>query len=100
MAKHKILCPISGAACTECPVYRGRHYYLCYSAAYKGTSFDPARIKELKEAEKKKEHDKTFGMPKKIDVGAQCRRNVEEYGVEREFAILGKWNLSDTSDEQ
>ncbi len=100
MAKHKILCPISGSACTECPVYRGRHYYLCYSAAYKGTSFDPERIKELKEAEKKKEPDETFGMPEKIDVGAQCVRNVEEYGVEREFAVLKKWSSTDTPDKR
>jgi len=42
----------------------------------------------LKEAETPDEPDKTFGMPEKIDVGARCMRNVEEYGVEREFAAL------------
>lgn len=88
MAKHKILCPISGAACTECAIYRGRHYYLCYSTAYKGSSFDPERIQELKAAEIKKNPGMTFGMPEKIEVGSQCIKNVEEYGIEREFAAL------------
>ncbi len=90
MAKHKILCPISGKACVECAIYRGRHYYLCYSPAYRGTSFDPERIKELKKEESADESDKTFGMPGNIEVGSQCIRNVEEYGIEREFAALKK----------
>ncbi len=88
MAKHKIQCPISGTACVECAIYRGRHYYLCYSAAYRGSSFDPERIRELKKAESTKEPDETFGMPEKIDVGEHCIRNVEEYGIEKEFAAL------------
>ncbi len=88
MAKHKILCPISKTACIECAVYRGRHYYLCYSQNYKGTSFDPDRMEELKTAERKKNNDKTFGMPEKIEVGPQCINNVEEYGIEKEFAAL------------
>ena len=88
MAKHKIVCPFSGTACKECAVYRGRHYYLCYSAAYRGSSFDPERIRELKKAETPDEHGKNFGMPEKIDVGAQCIRNVEECCIEKEFAAL------------
>jgi hypothetical protein len=88
VAKHKILCPISHTACTECAIYRGRHFYLCYSAAYKGSSFDPDRIRQLKEAEKKKESDKTFGIPEAIEVGSQCINNFEEYAIEKEFAAL------------
>ncbi len=88
MAKHKILCPISGTACVECAIYRGRHYYLCYSSSYKGSSFDPERVKELKATECKEDPGKTFGMPGKIEVGSQCVRNVEEYGIEKEFAAL------------
>lgn len=30
MAKTKMICPFSGKQCRECPVYRGRHYYLCF----------------------------------------------------------------------
>lgn len=88
MAKHKILCPISRTACIECAIYRGRHFYLCYSAAYKGSSFDPARVQELKELKKSEKTDKTFGIPEKVDVGEQCINNVEEYAIEKEFAAL------------
>jgi len=88
MAKHKILCPISGSPCIECAIYRGRHYYLCYSQNYKGTSFDPERVRELKASEAKENNDKTFGMPETIEVSSQCIKNVEEYGIEREFAAL------------
>lgn len=88
MAKHKILCPISRTACIECAIYRGRHYYLCYSQNYKGTSFDPDRIEELKAAETKENNDATFGMPEKIEVGSQCINNFEEYVIEKEFAAL------------
>jgi len=36
MAKIKMLCPFSGELCRECPQYRGRHYYLCFSNKYRG----------------------------------------------------------------
>jgi len=36
MAKEKMLCPFSDRLCRECPLYRGRHYYLCYHRAYRG----------------------------------------------------------------
>jgi len=36
MAKIKMLCPFSGKLCEECPVYRGRHYYLCFCEKYRG----------------------------------------------------------------
>jgi hypothetical protein len=36
MAKTKMLCPFSGELCKDCPVYRGRHYYLCFCEKYRG----------------------------------------------------------------
>jgi len=36
MAKKDMLCPFSGELCQECPQYRGRHYYLCFSRKYRG----------------------------------------------------------------
>jgi len=36
MAKEKMLCPFSGKLCKECPLSRGRHYYLCFSKSYQG----------------------------------------------------------------
>jgi hypothetical protein len=36
MAKAKMLCPFSGELCKDCPLYRGRHYYLCFNEKYRG----------------------------------------------------------------
>jgi hypothetical protein len=36
MAKEDMLCPFSGKLCRECPLYRGRHYYLCFNKKYRG----------------------------------------------------------------
>ncbi len=36
MAKRKMMCPFSGQPCRECAIYRGRHYYLCFSENYRG----------------------------------------------------------------
>ena len=36
MAKKKMLCPFSSQLCRNCPVYRGRHYALCFSRSYRG----------------------------------------------------------------
>jgi hypothetical protein len=36
MAKEDMLCPFSGKLCRECPLYRGRHYYMCFSKKYRG----------------------------------------------------------------
>jgi hypothetical protein len=29
-------CPFSDKVCEECAIYRGRHYFLCYSKKYRG----------------------------------------------------------------
>jgi len=36
MAKVEMICPFSGAICKDCPVYRGRHYLLCFCEKYRG----------------------------------------------------------------
>ncbi|MGD9344501.1 MAG: hypothetical protein PVH84_01480 [Candidatus Aminicenantes bacterium] len=36
MAKTKMICPFSGKVCEECPLYKGRHYYLCFAKKYRG----------------------------------------------------------------
>jgi hypothetical protein len=36
MAKIDMLCPFSHRLCDECPLYRGRHYYLCFCEKYRG----------------------------------------------------------------
>jgi hypothetical protein len=42
MAKEEMLCPFTGKLCGECPLYRGRHYYLCFSKKYRGHLEKPA----------------------------------------------------------
>jgi len=36
MAKKEMLCPFSDRLCIECPLFRGRHHYLCYKNKYRG----------------------------------------------------------------
>lgn len=36
MAKQKMRCVFSEQLCRECPMFRGRHYYLCFSRTYRG----------------------------------------------------------------
>jgi len=31
-----MMCPFTGKLCRECALYRGRHYYLCFSKKYRG----------------------------------------------------------------
>lgn len=43
MAKEDMMCPFSGKLCRECALYRGRHYYLCFSKKYRGHLEKPGR---------------------------------------------------------
>jgi hypothetical protein len=36
VAKEKMMCPFSNELCRECPLYRGKHYYLCFCRKYRG----------------------------------------------------------------
>lgn len=36
MAKTPMRCPFNEKLCTECEVYRGRHYYMCTCKHYRG----------------------------------------------------------------
>jgi hypothetical protein len=36
MAKIDMVCPFSNRLCSECPLYRGRHYYLSLCQKYRG----------------------------------------------------------------
>jgi hypothetical protein len=45
MAKVKMMCPFSKTVCKDCPVYRGRHFYLCFCEKYRGSL--PQVVKNL-----------------------------------------------------
>jgi hypothetical protein len=59
MAKARMICPFSGQVCKDCPVYRGRHYYLCFCQKYRGCL--PEAIKDLPMS--KKSSNGKFEMP-------------------------------------
>ena len=41
MAKTNMLCPFNYRLCEECPLYRGRHYYLSLCKKYRGYIGEP-----------------------------------------------------------
>ena len=48
MAKIAMMCPFSRKLCKECAIYRGRHYYLCFSKEYRGYVGEPGGgVKEV-----------------------------------------------------
>jgi hypothetical protein len=59
MAKTRMMCPFSGGICKDCPVYRGRHYYLCFCEKYRRCL--PEAIKDLPVS--KKNSNGKFEMP-------------------------------------
>jgi len=88
MAKLKMLCPISKTACIDCPIYRGRHFYLCFSNGYHDALIEKNQLKELKSSVfgKKEKEDLVFGFPDEIlKVDLKCIHNVEDVVFEKEF---------------
>jgi hypothetical protein len=72
MAKEEMLCPFSGKLCRECPLYRGRHYYLCFSKKYRGHLEKPEGATGganpgTSEAETDERFDAPAKMPSAID---------------------------------
>ncbi|MFC1932852.1 hypothetical protein ACFLXU_04400 [Chloroflexota bacterium] len=47
MAKTRMMCPFLGELCKECPIYRGRHYYLCFCKKYRGHLYEPGEACEV-----------------------------------------------------
>jgi hypothetical protein len=81
MAKVKMACPISKGVCTECPIYRGRHFYMCFSKEYHGVSLGAEQIDELKSKYNKGNNnvqDEKFGMPDDVQKSSRSIHNVEE----------------------
>ena len=59
MAKVNMLCPFSGKPCKECPIYRGRHYFLCFNNNYRG---------HLKESNKaSREVNTSLNVPERVE---------------------------------
>jgi len=71
MAKEEMLCPFSGKLCRECPLYRGRHYYLCFSKKYRGHLEKPGETRGNDLGDSKANYDGHFKpltkMPSAVD---------------------------------
>ena len=52
MAKTPMRCPFNGKMCAECPLFRGRHYFLCANANYRGYIKPNENIEPQKHPEK------------------------------------------------
>jgi len=66
-----MLCPFSGKLCKECPLYRGRHYYLCFSKKYRGHLEKSEGDTEGNHGTSKEKYDEHFKpltkMPSAVD---------------------------------
>jgi hypothetical protein len=67
VAKEDMICPFSGKLCRECPIYRGRHYYLCFNKRYRGhLETSGGDTKKSNPGTSEAEHFKQFEIPTKI----------------------------------
>jgi hypothetical protein len=74
MAKENMLCPFSGKLCQECPLYRGRHYYLCFNQHYRGHLSDTDKAPPGKPGAAESNAEPTWKpgkMPSAIDPSQQ-----------------------------
>jgi hypothetical protein len=72
MAKEDMICPFSGKLCRECALYRGRHYYLCFSKKYRGHLEKPGEAAKgtnpgTSEAEYDEHFEPLTKMPSAVD---------------------------------
>jgi hypothetical protein len=61
MAKIKMICPFSNKPCQECPLYRGRHYFLCFYTKYRGYVGDSHE--KVEQRSLRTDPNPTFEMP-------------------------------------
>ncbi len=80
MAKRKMNCPFSGKGCKECSIYRGRHYFLCFSKRYRGVIGD--RAENIEEAMKNTTFFPSSTDEKKEPKVAMDKWDKSVYGTE------------------
>jgi hypothetical protein len=69
MAKEDMICPFTGKLCRECPIYRGRHYYLCFNKKYRGHIEKPGEdTRGNNPVTSEAEHIKQFEIPVKMPI--------------------------------
>lgn len=88
MAIMKMTCPISRGPCVECVLYRGRHYFLCFSKHYNESvrnlhQLDEPTLKnQLTSNSSSGTSDNTFGMPDTINKSSSWIADIEDF-IER-----------------
>jgi hypothetical protein len=88
MAKIAMACPFTHHVCTECPIFRGRHFYLCLAKALRGSEWEMTRYSIVAYRNSDEKHDKTFGMPTDISLSSAVISNVEDLIESEDFAGL------------
>ena len=77
MAKKKMACPFSGKLCTDCAIYRGRHYYLCFKTGYRGCLWQSNEFDE-QATKARGSDDKKFEMPDDFQTSSRWIKDVED----------------------
>jgi len=74
--------------CTECPIFRGRHFYLCFGKAFHGSEWGMTRYSTVEYRNSDRNNDKTFGMPADISLSSSVISDVEDVIQKEDFAGL------------
>lgn len=86
MAKEKMVCPISKGMCVDCAIYRGRHYYLCFSKEYHGCLLESGEIEQLKN-ESKLVKGSEFVFPEEMLKSSKCIENIEDIVMKMDMQV-------------
>jgi hypothetical protein len=88
MAKIAMACPFTHQVCMECPIFRGRHFYLCFAKALRGSEWEMTQYSVVEYRNSDGSYDKTFGMPTDISLSSAVISNVEDLIESEDFAGL------------
>jgi hypothetical protein len=86
MAKEKMVCPFTKKMCVNCSIYRGRHYYMCFSKCYQGCLLESGEIEQLKN-ESRTSEDVVFGFPDDIVKSSKCIKNIEDIVMKLDMQV-------------
>jgi hypothetical protein len=88
MEKIAITCPFTHNVCTACPIFRGRHFYLCFGKAFRGSEWEMTRYSVVEYRTSDRNNDKTFGMPTDISLSSAVISDVEDLIESEDFVGL------------
>jgi hypothetical protein len=86
MARVPISCPFSGKVCTECAIYRGRHFYLCSAKRYFGCEWDISLHASIELPNNHGKEEETFQRLTDIPASPRMISDVEDLIEAEEFS--------------